>query len=72
MQNTLSLTPPEHEWSEAVTLGARRLVEVPVHQRGNAPVPWLRGQYPMTTIEAIQAIRLANLIRSGGVDDGSA
>ena len=67
----LAPTPAEHCHSEVVTLGARRLVDVPPQHRGRATVPWLRSQFPMSTVEAIQSIRLANLIRSGGVDDGS-
>lgn len=59
------------EHSEVISLGARRLVEVPPAQRGCAAVPWLRSQLPMTAAEAIEAIRLANLLRSGGIDDGA-
>lgn len=58
-------------YSEIITLGARRLVELPPAQRGHAAVPWLRSQLPMTAAEAIEAIRLANLLRSGGLDDGA-
>lgn len=60
-----------HETSEVVTLGARRLIEVPAYVRGRPAVPWLKSQFPMTTAEAIESIRLANLVRSGGVDDGT-
>jgi hypothetical protein len=59
------------EPSEIITIGARRLIEVPPGQRGRAAVPWLRSQLPMTSAEAIESIRLANLVRSGGVDDGA-
>ncbi|RUX17942.1 hypothetical protein EOA27_14135 [Mesorhizobium sp. M2A.F.Ca.ET.037.01.1.1] len=65
------MTGLDHEHSEVISLGARRLVEVPAEQRGHAAVPWLKSQFPMTTAEAIEAIRLANLVRSGGVDDGT-
>lgn len=65
------LTGLDHEHSEVITLGARRLVEVPAEQRGKPAVPWLKSQFPMSTAEAIEAIRLANLVRSGGVDDGA-
>lgn len=34
-------------------------------------MPWLRSQLPMTAAEAIEAIRLANLLRSGGINDGA-
>ncbi|RVD35610.1 hypothetical protein EN742_24605 [Mesorhizobium sp. M4A.F.Ca.ET.020.02.1.1] len=61
----------DRDLSEVVTLGARRLIEVPASHRGRPAVPWLRSQFPMTAVEAVESIRLANLIRSGGVDDGT-
>ncbi|TGS15909.1 hypothetical protein EN852_009760 [Mesorhizobium sp. M2E.F.Ca.ET.209.01.1.1] len=65
------MTGLDHEHSEVITLGARRLIEVPPHVRGRPAVPWLKSQFPMTTAEAIESIRLANLVRSGGLDDGA-
>lgn len=67
----MDLTAPEHETSEVVALGARRLVDVPPESRGCASIPWLKSQFPMSTAEAVDAIRLANLIKSGGHDDGA-
>ena len=54
-----------------ISLAARRLVDVPREQRGSAAVPWLRAQFPLTAVQAVQSLRLANLIKSGGLDDGA-
>ncbi|TIL43652.1 hypothetical protein [Mesorhizobium sp.] len=57
----MTLTPPEHEHSAAITMAAEWLGDNP-HNGINRPiVPTLKATFGLTTVEAIAAIREANL-----------
>ncbi|ESY20391.1 MULTISPECIES: hypothetical protein [unclassified Mesorhizobium] len=47
---------------------ARFIVETPKAQRPGAAIVEIRSRYPLDAQDACAAIRLANLIRAGGVD----
>lgn len=59
------LTPAEHEHSAALDAAAAWLLAEP-DTRGRAIVPEMRQRFGLTSMEAIEAIRLANLARQRG------
>lgn len=55
------LTPPEHEHSEAVTQAAQWLADQ--HPEPRLAVPELRARFPLSAVEACEAIALARRFR---------
>jgi hypothetical protein len=50
---------------------ARWIVETPREQRPGAVVVEIMARFPLNTVGAVAAIRLANAIRSGGANVAS-
>lgn len=55
------LTAPEHEWSGALDEAVRWLSGNPRDRISRPIVPALKAQFGLTTLEAIEVIREANL-----------